>query len=70
MNRLEQQAIDKEREKEVLKRAVVSLHRKDELTPVILKSIVDKAFILGHNAGHCRGEQYIKGTKNYEKTLY
>jgi len=64
MNQLERQAIDKEREKEVLKRAVVSLHRKDELTPVIIKSVIDKAFILGHNAGHCRGEQYVKRTRS------
>lgn len=64
MNSLERQAIDKEREKEVLKRAVVSLQRKGELTPIILKSVIDKAFILGHNAGHCRGEQYVTRTRS------
>lgn len=63
MNQLERQAIDKEREKEVLKRAVVRLHRKGELTAIILKTAIEHAFILGHNAGHCRGEQYLKRTR-------
>jgi len=58
MSKLERQAIDKEREKDVLKRAVVSLHRKGKLTPIIVKTAIEQAFILGHNAGHCRGEQY------------
>lgn len=59
LNQLELQARDKEREKEALKLAVLRLHRTGNLTAFEIKRAIDHAFLLGHNAGHCRGEQYV-----------
>jgi len=59
LNQLELQARDKERDKEALKVAVVSLFRLGRLDSETLKRAIDQAFLLGHNAGHCRGEQYV-----------
>jgi len=58
MNRLEQQAIDKEREKEHWKKATAHLLQQNRLSHQQLSLVIDKVFLLGHNAGHCRGEQY------------
>lgn len=58
MDRLELYAKESEQKKENYKRAIVSLHRKGELDGITLKFVIDKAFSLGHNAGHCRGEGY------------
>ena len=59
MSRLEQLARDKEKDKEALKLAVLGLFRSGRLDSETLKKAIDQAFLLGHNAGHCRGEQYV-----------
>ena len=59
MSRLEQLARDKEKDKEALKLAVLTMFRTGRLNSETLKKAIDHAFLLGHNAGHCRGEQYV-----------
>lgn len=58
MHRLEVYAKEKEQEKEYLKQAITLLLEAKYLNREKLERAIDKAFILGHHAGHCRGESY------------
>lgn len=63
MNQLEQQAIEKDREKEMWKKATVKVFKENRLSEQQLRLVIEKVYQLGHNAGHCRGEQYKKGVR-------
>lgn len=58
MDRLEGQALEKTREKDKWKVATLELFKEGRLGEKQLEMVIDKAFILGHNAGHCRGENF------------
>lgn len=58
MNQLERQAIEKEQEKESLKRAAILFLETWGFDDKAINYFIEKSFIIGHNAGHCRGEQY------------
>ncbi|MCG5104413.1 hypothetical protein [Oceanobacillus alkalisoli] len=58
MDNLERYAREREKEKNAIKIAVLRLHRMDLLDEELLSTALDKAFRLGHNAGHCRGESH------------
>lgn len=56
LNKLEQQAIKKRNEKDKLKELAVSEFRSSELDEDLLRQVIERAFILGHNAGYCQTE--------------
>lgn len=58
MHDLERYAREKELDKDAIKIAVLKLHRMGMLDEQILSIAIEKSFILGHNAGHCRGEAH------------
>ncbi|MFD1350183.1 hypothetical protein [Oceanobacillus caeni] len=58
MDKLELYAREKEQEKEYLKQATILLMKAGHLDKQYLEYAIEKAFKLGHHAGHCRGEMH------------
>lgn len=58
MDKLELYAREKEQEKNLLKHQAEIIFSHGKMDEVVLGMIIDKAYHLGHNAGHCRGEMH------------
>lgn len=69
MDRLEEQAAYKEQEFNVLVKIVAAEFIKGKLTEIQLRQAMKKTFMLGHNAGHCRGERYLSGLRQHQREL-
>lgn len=69
MDRLEEQAAYKEREFDDLSKIVSLEFKEGTLTESQLSQALKKSFMLGHNAGHCRGERYLSGLRKHQREL-
>lgn len=58
MNLLEEQAQRKIDEAKNLKSIAIASLKDGSLNENNLNYILERTFVLGHNAGHCRGEQH------------
>ena len=59
MHRLEIYAKEKEQDKESLIKAATELLHEGKVNEKVLQKAINEAFMLGHHAGHCRGELSI-----------
>lgn len=60
MDKLEKYAQDKEQDLDELEQLVMDKFIKGTLTKTVIKQALKTSFMLGHNAGHCRGEKHLQ----------